>query len=149
MKEFMRRTGVTKRKYVENWLEKGLIPGVTTDPVTGEPIFPPSARRPYCPGCKPNADASTIRASMLKGCMKRHHISPEIYGMDPIDFLGQIEELKSAGLIRETVMDGITYYDTTYKCDKLKEASSQKIKKFILEFIPLAITCTEHIVRMV
>lgn len=133
MKEFMRRTGVTKKKYVEKWIEEGLIPGVTADPVTGEYIIPPYARRPYRPRYKPNADATTIRTSMLNGCLKRQHISPEIYDMKPLEFFGYINDLKALGLIREWESDGVTYYDTTAKCDEMKDTSLRKLRKFVLD----------------
>ena len=44
LKNYMKKTGVTKRKYVEEWLDKDLIPGVSKDTQTGEYVFPNSAR---------------------------------------------------------------------------------------------------------
>lgn len=39
IREFMVKTGVTKRKYVEKWIEMKLIPGVLKDENTGEWFF--------------------------------------------------------------------------------------------------------------
>ena len=39
IKEYMVKTGVTKKKYVYVWIEKGLIPGVKQDDKTREFIF--------------------------------------------------------------------------------------------------------------
>ena len=47
--EYMKKNNVSKKKYVESWLEDDLIPGVTKDKKTGELFFPQSARRTYRP----------------------------------------------------------------------------------------------------
>ena len=60
IKEYMVKTGVTKKKYVYVWIEKGLIPGVKQDDNTGEFIFPQSARRSYRPRLRANAKANII-----------------------------------------------------------------------------------------
>ena len=45
MREYMKKVGVTKAKYVERWIEQDLIPGI----IKGEPLsdtkFQNSARR--------------------------------------------------------------------------------------------------------
>lgn len=46
MKEYMRRNGVSKKKYVLKWIQEDKIPGVMKDSATGEHVFPDSARRP-------------------------------------------------------------------------------------------------------
>ena len=74
-REFMRKTGITKIKYVDRWLDQQLIPGAYLDKEKGEWYIPPSARRPYIARIKPGAKANTIRASIVKACLKRQHIS--------------------------------------------------------------------------
>lgn len=135
IKEFMQKTGVSKKVYVENWIREGLIPGVLKDEKTGELIFPSSARRPYKPRFKSDANASTVRASILNACLKREYISSKIYSMSEGEFLSFVNDLKVAGLIQERVEDGITYYDSTAKSDIYRKESFNKIKNFVIDCI--------------
>ena len=57
----------------------------------------------------------TIRAGMVNACIKRHHISKEIYGMSEGEFSSYIDELVSANLIKTEKENGIDYYDSTLK----------------------------------
>lgn len=66
-REFMRKTGITKIKYVDRWLDQQLIPGAYLDKEKGEWYIPPSARRPYIARIKPGAKANTIRAKYCQG----------------------------------------------------------------------------------
>ncbi|MCH5198140.1 MAG: hypothetical protein J1E34_04450 [Oscillospiraceae bacterium] len=133
IKDYMRKVGVSKKKYVEVWLEKGLIPGVKEDENTGELFFPPSARRPYRPRLCNSAKASTIRASILNACLKREYISEKIYGMSKGEFLSFINDLLRSELISVRIEDGITYYDSTIKSDMYEGKSLKAIKKFIID----------------
>ena len=133
LKDYMEKTGVTKRKYVEDWLDRELIPGVVKDTNTGEYIFPDSARRPYRPRFKPTANATTIRASILNACLKRDYISSKIYNMSHGEFLSFIGDLTKAGLIHERIEDGITYYDSTPKSDVYRGKSIKAIREFIID----------------
>ena len=133
IREFMVKTGVTKRKYVEKWIEMKLIPGVLKDKNTGEWIFPESARRPYRPRHKTSADAMTIRAGMVNACIKRHHISKEIYGLSEGEFSSYIDELISSDLIRIRKEDGIDYYDSTLKSATYEGKSFNTIKKLVVD----------------
>ena len=139
VKEYMKRTGVTKRKYVEEWLNKGLIPGVNKDAKTGEYIFPDSARRPYRPRLKPTANATTIRASILNACLKREYISCTIYNMSNGEFQSFINNLLKAELISERVEDGITYYDSTPKSDGYRGKSIKAIRAFVIDCLGIAV----------
>lgn len=47
LKEFMEMYDINKDKLVNNWIEKGWIPSVKTDPQTNEIIIPDNARPPY------------------------------------------------------------------------------------------------------
>lgn len=133
IKEYMKKTGVTKKKYVENWLKEGLVPGVRKDNVSGEWIFPDSARRPYRARLKSNSDACMIRASILNACLKREYVSYKTYHMSKGEFLSFINDLLTAELICERVEDNITYYDSTIKSDKYRGKSVKVIRKFIID----------------
>lgn len=133
LKDYMEKTGVTKRKYVDEWLDKELIPGVVKDKNTGEYIFPDSARRPYRPRFKPTANATTIRTSILNACLNREYISCAIYNMSNGEFLSFIGDLTKAGLISERIEDGIIYYDSTTKSDSYRGKSINVIRKFIID----------------
>lgn len=133
IKEYMKKTGVTKRKYVEKWIKEGLIPGVEKDKNTGELIFPRSARRPYRPRLKANSDASVIRASILNACLKREYISAKIYYMSDGEFLSLINDLLVAELISQRDEDGVTYYDSTIKSDTCRGKSIQTIRRFVID----------------
>lgn len=142
--EFMKKVGVSKKKYVEKWIECDLIPGVIKDDETGEWFLPNSARRPYRSKCRANASASTIRASILRACLKREHISNETYNMSEGEFLRFIEELVNADLISVRIEDGITYYDSTIKSDTYKNKSVKELKKIILECIGIVAEKTSY-----
>lgn len=135
IKEFMERTNVSKMKYVEKWIEMKYIPGVTRDKKTGEWVFPESARRPYKPRHKVTADAMTIRASMVNACIKRCHISKEIFKMSQGEFEAYVKELVVAGLIRIRTENGIIYYDSTIKSNEYKGKSFRFIKKNVINCI--------------
>lgn len=132
--EFMKNTGVSKRKYVEEWIAQDLIPNVTRDETTGALEIPDSARRPYRPRLKPNADANTIRASMLNACIRRQYICPKTYGFIGEDeFYGYINDLIEAELIRERVIDGITYYDALPKSEEYRGRTCRAIRSFVID----------------
>lgn len=131
--EYMKNTGVTKRKYVEEWLDKDLIPGVSKDTQTGEYVFPNSARRPYRPRLKSTANATTIRTSILNACLKRQYISCDIYNMSHGEFQSFVNDLLKAELIIERVEDGITYYDSTSKSDGYRGKCIKTIRKFVID----------------
>ena len=143
-KDYMKKTRVTKRKYVDEWLEKDLIPGVSKDSQTGEYIFPNSARRPYRPRLKSNANAPTIRASILNACLKREYIFHGIYNMSHGEFLSFINDLLKAELISERVEDGITYYDSTIKSDIYRGKSIKVIRKFVIDCLGTVIEKTAY-----
>ncbi len=132
IKEYINKTGVTKRVYVEDWVKKDLIPAVKEDENTGELIFPNSARRPYRPRLKPNAKATAIRASISNACLKREYISCRIYNLSIGEFESLVDDLVMSGLICKRVEDGIVYYDTTPKSDSCREKTIKDISKFII-----------------
>lgn len=133
--EFMKKVGVSKKRYVEDWVRLGLIPGVTKDENTGELDFPASARRPYRAHCKPDASASTIRASIINACLKKQYISNATYCMSEGEFAAIINDLENAGLICTRIEDEIVYYDSTSKCDEYKGKTIKELQKFVVECI--------------
>lgn len=131
-KEYMKKTGVTKRKYVDEWIKKELIPGVKKDKKSGEYLFPDSARRPYRSRLKPNASATKIRASILNACLKREYISYKTYGMSKGEFSSYVNDLLKTGLIKKRIEDNIAYYDSTAKSDTCRGKSIATIRKFVV-----------------
>lgn len=136
IKEYMKNVNVTKKKYVLNWINQGLIPGVqkTED---GTYMFPDSARRPYSPRYKRKAipDAKTIRASIVNACIKRYYISASIFHLSESEFNSYITDLIKVGLINRREDDGIVYYDSTAESDKLKGSGVKEIAKKVHEYI--------------
>ena len=131
LKTFMERTGVKRKSTVDKWLREGYIPGAFINESTNEWEFPDSSRRPHAVHLKPNADANKIRASMVYACIKRHHISAQIYKLGESEFNALIADLVSAGLI-EIRKDGIyAYYDSTHKCQKYRGRTYSQIAIFV------------------
>ena len=139
MREYMKKVGVTKVKYVERWLEQDLIPGI----IKGEPLsdtkFPDSARRPYCEGSlKPELSADKIRAHIVKACIQRRHITKDTCYASQGEFKGYIRDLEKAGLISIRLEDGIVYYDSTLKSDAYIGKNLMAISRFVCAAIEAA-----------
>lgn len=132
---YKKRAGVTKTKYVAEWIEKGLIPGVIKAPDIENTLFPDSARRPYSGrgSLKATTAASKIHIHMVKASLKREHITKEMCHSTQMEFDGFIDDLVAADLIRRRFEDGITYYDATIKSEVYEEKSFGELRKFILE----------------
>ncbi|WP_337942388.1 DUF1016 N-terminal domain-containing protein [Ruthenibacterium lactatiformans] len=145
-REFMRKTGITKIKYVDRWLDQQLIPGAYLDKEKGEWYIPPSARRPYIARIKPGAKANTIRASIVKACLKRQHISAKTYFMSPGEFEAMLDELETLGVIRRRIEDGITYFDDTPKSASWQGNSNRQIEKAIHELFKVAVAVNSAMV---
>lgn len=124
-KEFMEKTKVTKRKYVEDWLNNDLIPGVKYADDIENAQFPDSSRRPYNPHTK-NLPASKIYCHILKACNKKEHVLPKTFSIDQTEFDSYINNLENEKYIVKRVVDGIEYYDLTmlgseYTDNKIEE----------------------------
>ena len=92
MKEYMKKVGVTKAKYVEQWIERDLIPGIIRGESLSDTVFPDSARRPYCEGSlKPELSADKIRAHIVKACIQRRHITKDTCYASQGEFDGQLQ----------------------------------------------------------
>lgn len=133
--EFMKRNGVSKKEYVRQWIEEGLIPGVIKDESTGELLFPESARRPYRPRCKSTAKAPTIMTSIVKACIKRQHVSARTYSMSPSEFQNMVQQLEIAGLIKSRIDNGITYYDATIESEEYANRKFHVLQQYVLKCI--------------
>lgn len=132
--QYMKKVGVTKKCYVLDWLQHDLIPGVQKDD-KGVYWFPDSARRPYKSRCTPNSDAKTIRGAIVNACLKRHHISASTFYLSEKEFESYVTDLIRAGLIVQRDEDGIVYYDSTSKCDSLKEGTIKEIVKRVDQYV--------------
>lgn len=130
-KTFMARVGVKQKSTVDKWLKEGRIPGVSFDEETREWEFSESSRRPHTVRLKPNAGADKLRASMLCACIKRHHISAEIYQIGQAEFDALIADLECAGLV-QIRREGIwTYYDSTLKSQEYSKQTYIQIVKIV------------------
>lgn len=135
--EYMKRTGVSKKAYVLNWLKSGLIPGALYE--DGLWYIPDAARRPHRPRLSPGSSADKIRTSMVMACIKRHHISAAAYSMAESEFNFMVQGLVEAGLIAVRRDQGIDYYDSTPKSDEYKN-DRRKLEKYIRDFAKLSIS---------
>lgn len=134
LKDFMKKTGVTKKCYVDEWLDDGLIPGAVRNKETNAYSFPDSARRPYkCGGLKPGASAEKIRAHIVKAALLRHYVSPQTCYMSEGEFAVMVADLERAGLIVTRTEDGIEYIDSTTKSEAYKKKSIEPLTRFIQE----------------
>ena len=139
MQEFMKKVGVTKKKYILDWIEKELIPGVQKNDDTY--LFPDSARRPYRSRCKTNCSAKTIRGAIVNACLARQHILPSTFCLSEGEFQSYIDDLIKVGFIVRREEDGICYYDSTLKGEQfsglgIKEIAG-KVHKHICEIEPV------------
>lgn len=134
MKEFMKKVNISKKRYVLDWIEKDLIPGVQRAN-NDEYLFPESARRPYIARCSNKASAKTIRASIVNACIKRRHISPSTYNLSDSEFESCINDLISCGLIVRREEDGIIYYDSTSKSDAYSNCDIKVIGQKVQELL--------------
>lgn len=128
LQQYMKKVDVSKKEYVDRWIDEGLIPGATRK--NGIYSFPDSARRPYCDGhVNPNLPASKIRAHIIKAVVSRRHISASTFFMSNGEFEEMIKDLSEAELVRVRIEDSITYYDSTSKADTYKGKKLQFIQK--------------------
>lgn len=104
---FMRNNDIKKRKTVEDWIAKGLIPGANAE--THE--VPNAARIPYT---KARAKSTlSIYWSILQATRERKHVMPRLYNLTQAEFDYYIRQLVSVGYINVRIEEGITYYDCT------------------------------------
>ena len=130
LKKFMKKTGVTKKKYVDKWIDDDLIPGAVRK--DGVYSFPESARRPYRGGnLKAGLSADKIRAHIVKAAILRHHISANSCHMSAGEFSAMITDLANADLIQIRVEDGVTYYDSTQKTRDYAKKSLHELGRFV------------------
>ena len=131
--QFMKKTGATKKQYVEKWLNAGLIPNA--EPLEdGTWDIPESARRPYRSRCGANAKASTICTAMVNACLQRQHIMAATFPqLDQTEFDAYIAQLAAADLITLRQADGVTYYDSTAKSRAMEGEKWQKLQKFVAQ----------------
>ena len=136
---YMEKVGVSKRKYVEKWLEAGLIPGAVPGERLEEAQFPDSARRPYRSGAlRAGLTAEQIRAHMVKACLLRRHIQPETFRLSTGEFQGYLAELEAAGLLRQRREDGIFYYNATPKAGEGQGMDLRALRRFVLDVVEAA-----------
>ena len=139
LSEYMKNVGVSKRKYVEDWLSKDLIPGVAKDENTGELLFPNSARRPY-KMCS-TYNVNRIYANIIKASSIQRHVTNKTFSLTQSEFESYINALINDGFIQKREEDGVTYYDATRKSKEQRDKKIIDIMKMLTElttsFVPV------------
>lgn len=128
--QFMKKTNVTRKQYVLDWLEAGLIPGahLLED---GTWDIPDSARRPYRSRCK--GGSKSICTAMVNACLKQQHIMVATFPqLDQSEFDAYIAQLAAADLIALRQAHGVTYYDSTVKSRTMEGEGWKKLQKFVV-----------------
>lgn len=134
LKGYFEKTGVSKKKYVDNWIDKELIPGATRDADTNTYQFLDSSRRPYqSRGLKPEAKADNLRAHIVKAALMRRHISHKMCYMSKGEFDLMVAEMVDADLLQLRTEDGVVYIDSTSKSSAFANKGTKEIRKFVLE----------------
>ena len=132
LEEFMNRWHVSNKRYVDIWIDKGLIPGAVRDKQTKTYSFPDSARRPYQgPGLKPALSADKIRAHIVKAAIERKYISAPICYTSEDEFQVYVNQLVKANLIETGVEDGIVYINSTLNSSAYSKKHLNEIHSFI------------------
>jgi hypothetical protein len=135
LSEYKKRIGVTKTKYVMDWVNQNLIPGVIKAPDVASTLFPDSARRPYKDRgrIKATSDTSAIRVHLVHAALRREHMTREMCHLEPMEFKGIIDELVAADFIRRRTEDHITYYDSTMRSEAYQGKSFRELRQFVLD----------------
>ncbi|MDO4732898.1 MAG: hypothetical protein Q4B50_05205 [Bacillota bacterium] len=113
IKEFMQRFDISRESQVLKWIAQGYIKGARLDPESGEYILPELARPPYTMARAKTADG--IYKSIVRACVARRAVLPELYRISPLEFQQYIDQLLEAGIISCVEEDGIPYYHATLK----------------------------------
>lgn len=140
LREYKRNVGVSKNKYVAEWLEKELIPGAKRAPDLENTMFPNSARRPYRGRgrIKANANANVLRTHIVKAALRREYFSRKMCFASEAEFRWLVDELVATNLIRVRVEEGITYFDSTCLSEKYLNCSFNNLRQFVLDAINAA-----------
>lgn len=134
LKGYYEQTGVSKKEYVDKWIDKNLIPGANRDADKKNYQFLDSSRRPYqSRWLKPGAKADNLRAHIVKAALMRRYISHTMCYMSKGEFDQMVSEMVEAGLLQLRTEDDIVYIDSTMKSNDYKNKGVREIRKFILE----------------
>ncbi|MBR6950247.1 MAG: hypothetical protein IKH56_00780 [Oscillospiraceae bacterium] len=131
----MEKVNVSKKKYVDAWIDKGLIPGAERDMETNTYRFPDSARRPYQKGLKGGMNAERLRTHIVKAALERKYISAEICFTSPREYKVMVDALVEAGLIQRRHEDGIEYLDSTMKSEAYINRDVKELHRIVLEAV--------------
>jgi len=135
---FMKYVGVSKKKYVDEWIDLNLIPGAVRDKETNSYSFLDSSRRPYrCGALKAGISADKLRGHIVKAAIARQYISADMCFMSPLEFETMIDDLEACGLVRRRVENGITYIDSTSKSEAYKDKKLDEVGKFVKECLAI------------
>ena len=135
LKQYMKKVNVSKKKYVDNWIDKGLIPGAERDAETNTYRFPDSARRPYQKGLKGGMNAERVRTHIVKAALERKYVSAEICFASPGEYQAMVDKLVEADLVQRRIEDGIEYLDSTTKSKAYINRNLEDLHKIVLDDI--------------
>jgi len=129
VQDFMSRFDIKKKETVEEWIQKGLIPGAKRDKKSNQWLVPDLARPPYT-GARAKT-TTAIYTSIVKACIKRKGVFAALYNLDEREFDVYISVLIEANLIRCVEEDRVRYYYSTLKSEEYASRNSKDLAKFV------------------
>ena len=139
LKQYMEKAQVSRKKYVDAWIDMALIPGAVRDEGRVNYSFPDSSRRPYRDsGLKPGVPADKLRAHIVKAAVARQYISAGSCFMTQGEFDAMVDEMVAAGIVQRRTEDGVTYIDSTLKSDPCKKSGVKEIRRFVMDCLQTA-----------
>lgn len=143
LEEFMNRFGIKRKRTVNDWLDKGYIPGAKIMG-NGEIIIPDRARPPYVEARAKKRES--IFVSILKGVNSRKQVLPILYSMSEKEFDIYIIELEKNELLTTEVENGIRYYYPTLKTEEYL-FDKTRLRKILRKLQPLTESFMEGSVK--
>ncbi len=111
IRTFQKNFKIKHEETILAWIQDGLIPGAYFDKPKQTWIIPDAARPPYTKARAKNTSA--IYVSIVRGCIDRYHVLPQLYHLSQQEFDVYIQQLLKANLISVVYHDQIAYYYAT------------------------------------
>jgi len=140
--QFMDKFHLTNQKKVEEWLQKGLIPGAKLDNETNQWVISEHTYPPYTKARAKNADA--IYVSIVNACLNQKSVCAKLYHLTEEQFSVYIKTLNAEGLITIQNIDGVDYYFATPQSKKYID-DKKGLQKHVKNFIRIASAATTNI----
>ena len=136
-REFINNFGKVSDATLNDWINKGFLPGATPTEDGNDWYIPDRAWPPYTKARAKTADA--IYTSIVQGCLQRKRPVAEIYKCSQQEFDTYISTLEEAGVINVVIDGGISYYYATPKSKEYTNRSKRELEKFVKSCISTAI----------